>query len=77
LLIVVAGAEAAGVQESVDYIFENMSARMADQLREEAGDRDTPKAAEIEEAMGLVVDAIRTMEKNGDLMLLSDDGDDE
>lgn len=73
LLIVVAGAEAAGVQPSVDYIFENMSARMADQLREEAGDRDAPKPAEVEEAMGLVVEAIRKMEKAGELMLLSDE----
>ena len=73
LLIVVAGAEAAGVQPSVDYIFENMSARMADQMREEAGEMDAPKTAEVEEAMGLVVEAIRAMEKSGELMLLSEE----
>lgn len=73
LLIAFAGAEAAGVQPAVEYILENMSARMADQLREEANDREAPKPAETEEAMGLVVEAIRKMEKAGELMLLSDE----
>lgn len=73
LTTVIAGAEEAGVQPSVEYIFENMSARMADQLREEANDRETPKTSEIEEAMGVVVDAIRAMEKSGDLMLISEE----
>ena len=75
LLKVVAGAEEAGVQPAVDYIFENMSARMADQMREEAGELEKPKTAEIDEAMGAVVDAIRDMEKRGELMLVSGDDD--
>ena len=69
----IAGAEIAGVQESVDYIFENMSARMADQMREEAGERDKPKAEEVEEAMGLIIEAIRGLERAGELMLITED----
>ena len=75
LITAFAGAEEAGMQHTVDYIFENMSARMADQLREEAGERDKPKPAETEEAMASIVDSIRALEKAGELMLISEDDD--
>ena len=73
LIIAMAGAEAAGMQPSADYILENMSARMADQLREEVADRDKPKDAEMEEAMGSIVDSIRALEKSGELLLITED----
>lgn len=73
LVTAMAGAEGAGVKPAADYILENMSARMADQLREEVADRDTPKEADMEEAMSAIVDAIRALEKSGELLLLTDD----
>ncbi|MEP3844093.1 MAG: FliG C-terminal domain-containing protein [Paracoccaceae bacterium] len=73
LITALAGAADAGMQSSSDYIFENMSARMADQLREEAADREKPKPAETEEAMATIIDSIRALEKSGELMLISEE----
>lgn len=75
LITAFAGAEAAGMQTSADYVLENMSARMADQLREEVGEREKPKGAETDEAMARIVDVIRNLEKAGELMMISDDED--
>ena len=73
LVLALAGAEAAGYAASRDFILENMSARMADQLREEIAEAGKVKPAEAEEAMSEIVGAIREMEARGDLMLLSDE----
>ncbi|MEL6565796.1 MAG: FliG C-terminal domain-containing protein [Pseudomonadota bacterium] len=70
LVIAIAGAPGMDMQASADYILDNMSARMADQLREEVAEAGTPKPADIEEAMGNVVATIREMEARGDLMLV-------
>ncbi len=77
LVTALAGAEAAGMQESADFILENMSARMADQLREEVQERDKVKPSDMEEATGQIVEAIRDMEAAGDLLLIVEEGDDE
>lgn len=77
LITALAGAEAAGMQESADFILENMSGRMADQLREEVGEREKVKAAEYEEATAEIVTKIREMEAAGDLLLVVQDGDDD
>ena len=71
LVIAFAGAPAVGVEASVDFILENMSGRMADQLREEVAEADTPKTADVDAAMGNVIKAIRDMEAAGDLMLIT------
>jgi len=73
LLTALAGAEAAGMKEAADFILENMSGRMADQLREEMADRDKVKASEMEEATSTIVTNIRDMEASGDLLLIVDD----
>ena len=73
LVTALAGAPDAGMQASVDYILENMSARMADQLREEVSDLGSPKPAETEEAMASIVDSIRALEKAGELLLISEE----
>jgi flagellar motor switch protein FliG len=70
LVTALAGAEAAGMASARDFILENMSGRMADQLREEMGERGTVKPADTEEAMSEVVTAIRNMEAAGELMLI-------
>lgn len=52
-----------------DFMLGTISKRMADQIREDIADRDTPTAAELEEATGAIVAAIRQMEEDGDLVL--------
>ncbi|QFT59465.1 Flagellar motor switch protein FliG [Sulfitobacter sp. THAF37] len=77
LLTALAGAEAAGFAATRDFILENMSGRMADQLREEIAETGKLKPAEAEAAMSDVVGTIRQMEAAGDLLLLvEDDGED-
>lgn len=70
LVVALAGAGPAGMQNVIDFILENMSGRMADQLREEMGDAGTVKPAEAEEAMSAIVAVIREMEADGDLQLI-------
>ncbi|WP_299549450.1 FliG C-terminal domain-containing protein [uncultured Tateyamaria sp.] len=73
LVIAFAGAPAMGLDASVEFVLNNISARMADQVREEVQEADTPKPADVEEAMGNVVKAIRDMEASGDLMLITEE----
>jgi flagellar motor switch protein FliG len=73
LVIALAGADAAGMQVSADYILENMSGRMADQLREEIQEAPKPKTAEAEAAMGRVVGIIRQMEAAGGIVFIIED----
>ncbi len=75
LVVALAGAEAAGMKDSAEFILENMSGRMADQLREEIGDREKVKPAEFEEAAAAIVTKIREMEVAGDLLLVVQDED--
>ncbi len=70
LVIALAGAEASGFADARDYILENMSARMADQLREEMANAGTVKSKDAEDAMALVVATIREMEQAGNLLLI-------
>jgi len=76
LVIALAGAEEAGYALSRDFILENMSGRMADQLREEVEEAGTVKPADAEDAMSAMVAAIREMEQNGDLLLIDEDDTD-
>ncbi|MEO0937049.1 MAG: FliG C-terminal domain-containing protein [Pseudomonadota bacterium] len=73
LVLAIAGAEAAGMAAAVAFILENMSARMADQMREEAAEAGTPKAADVEAAMSSIVIAIRGLETRGELILVSEE----
>ncbi|WP_415920204.1 flagellar motor switch protein FliG [Tateyamaria sp. SN6-1] len=70
LVTALAGAPSLEMDAAAEYILANMSARMADQLREEVAEAGTPKAKDIEEAMGAVVATIRDMEARGELMLV-------
>ncbi|MGB3243401.1 MAG: FliG C-terminal domain-containing protein, partial [Sulfitobacter sp.] len=73
LVIALAGAEAAGYGATMAFILENMSARMADQLREEIEEKGKIKPTDIEAAMSLIVTTIREMETRGDLQLVVED----
>ena len=75
LITALAGAEAAGFQKSADFILENMSGRMADQLRESVDEREKVKASDMEEAAAMIVQSIREMEASGELLLIVDDED--
>lgn len=76
-VLVTALAGALGNNEvSANFILENMSKRLAAQLREDMQDAGAPKPKDAEEAMGTVVAAIRDMETAGELTLISDDEDD-
>ncbi len=77
LVTALAGADAAGMQTSAEFILDNMSARMADQLREEVQDRDKVSASDMEEASSIIVQVIREMEAAGDLLLIVEDSENE
>lgn len=70
LVVALAGAEAAGLKNVFDFILENMSSRMADQIREEVAEAGSVKPAEAEVAMSAIVAVIREMEASGDLQLI-------
>ena len=70
LLTALAGAPAMDMEASATFLLENMSGRLADQLREEMTEIDTPKEAETDAAMASVVATIREMEAAGDLMFI-------
>ncbi|WP_366523500.1 FliG C-terminal domain-containing protein [uncultured Sulfitobacter sp.] len=64
------GAEAAGFADARDFILDNMSGRMADQLREEIAETGKVKASDCDAAMTTIVAAIRGMEDSGTLVLV-------
>tara|TARA_R110002072_G_scaffold22400_29_gene78586 strand:+ start:492 stop:1562 length:1071 start_codon:yes stop_codon:yes gene_type:complete len=70
LVVALAGADAAGYTATMEYILENMSGRMADQLREEITEAGTVKPADAETAMSDIVAIIRQMEQSGDLLFV-------
>ena len=61
----------------VEFLLGNMSARMADNLREEVQERGTIKRADGERAMNAVVNAIRGLEAEGAITLVTEDEDEE
>ena len=75
LLTAMAGAEAAGFGDARDFIFDNMSSRMADQLREDILETGKVKSADADEAMLSVVVVIRAMEASGDLAMIVEEDD--
>lgn len=79
IMLVTALAASATAEEAAaaEYILGNMSARLADSLREEVTDRGKVKPKEAEEAMNAVVAAIRELEAAGELLLLAGDDDEE
>ncbi|CUH53814.1 flagellar motor switch protein FliG [Shimia marina] len=62
---------------STEFILNNMSARMADQLREGIGERGEVKTKEAESAMQEICTGVRELVELGEIELLTDDDDDE
>ncbi|KEJ90117.1 flagellar motor switch protein FliG [Sulfitobacter donghicola] len=77
LLTAMAGAEAAGFADARDFVLENMSGRMADQLREDMAEAGKIKPAVADEAMSSFVSVIRDMESRGDLVLIVEEEDED
>lgn len=63
--------------ESTEFILDNMSTRMADQLREGVEDRGKVGLKDAEAAMSEITKAVRTLETSGELTLNSLDDDDD
>ena len=55
---------------SVEFLLENMSKRMAEQLRDEAESRPSPRVEEGEAAQARIVASIRDLETAGELLLV-------
>ena len=70
LVTALAGAEAAGVATAREFILENMSARLADQLRDDMNDKGSVTMHEAETAMSTIIDRMRAMEEAGNLLLI-------
>jgi len=73
LISAMAGAETDDDRASVDYMLANISARMAENLREEIGERGKVKPAETDAAMTQIVGAIRDLTDDGTITLKEDD----
>lgn len=77
LVTALAGAEAAGMGAARDFVLENMSSRMADQLREEMEEAGKIKPSDAEAAMSAIVAKVREMEQAGTLLLVSEEDEEE
>ncbi|RYG91890.1 flagellar motor switch protein FliG [Loktanella sp. IMCC34160] len=62
---------------AVDFILSNMSQRMADQLREEMGERGKIKKSDGEGAQALLIGAIRAKADAGDITLIEAEEDED
>lgn len=67
LILVIAGAESDADKRSVEFILENISKRMAENMRDEAKEKGKPKSDEIEEAMIRMISTIRDLESKGEI----------
>lgn len=72
LVVALAGATGA-LEKSAEFILSNISQRMAQSLREEMENLGKVKEKDAEEAMGLVVTAIREMEAAGEIFLVAEE----
>lgn len=62
---------------ATEFLFENMSKRMAEQMREEAEARGTPRLHEGEATMAEVVTAIRELTDAGEILLIPQEEEEE
>lgn len=72
LLTAIAGAEGEDVA-TVDFIMENISQRLAESLRAEAGEKKGVTTADAEAAMMRIVNTVRELESSGEIFLVAKD----
>lgn len=75
LITAIAGTRNDEETASADFILANMSQRMADNLRDEAGELGTVGEKEADAAMNAIVTAIRALEAAGEVFLVAGDED--
>ena len=73
LIAALAAAGQAGDEDVSEFIFSNMSARLADQMKEEIAELGEVKPADGETAMSEIAARIRDMEAKGEIFLLQPD----
>ncbi len=71
LVTALAAAMQSGLEAQAEFILENMSKRMADQLREEMAELGSVKQKDGEAAMNAVIAAIREMEAAGEILFIA------
>lgn len=71
--LTVALANGGADAETAEFILANMSQRMADQLREEIGERGKVRASDGERAMKEVVVAVKSAAERGDLTFVEEE----
>lgn len=77
LVTALKAAQETGLEKVAEFIFDNISARLADQMKEEIEELDSIKTSDGEEAMSAIVTTIREMESAGELLLLQVEEDEE
>ncbi len=73
LVTALKAAAGAGDNSVAEFLYENMSARLADQMKEEIEEMEAVKGADGETAMSDIAARIRELETAGELILLQDD----
>lgn len=63
-------------EAATEFILANISQRMAQGIREEVAARGKVKEKDAEEAMNLIVSAVRTLEASGELVMIQPEDDD-
>jgi flagellar motor switch protein FliG len=61
------------LEEATEFILANISQRMAQGLREEMAARGKVKDKDAEEAMNLIIGAIRNLESTGELVMVQEE----
>ena len=64
-----------GLNDATEFLLANISQRLAQGLREEMAARGKVKDKDGEEAMATIIAAIRTLEANGEIMLIQPEED--
>lgn len=75
VLVTAFAAGQASDPETVAFVLDNMSKRMAESLRDEIAERGSVPEAEGEAAMAAVIAAIRDLADSGEILLLSEEDD--
>ncbi len=77
LSVAIAAALGAGgdLQTAADFILANISQRMADQIREEAGEKGKIKSSVGEDAMNAVTAAVRELADSGAITMIDPDAE--
>lgn len=76
LTIALGGAlnDGGALGESAEFVLNNMSKRMASQIRDEINGNPPPKPKDVETTQAFILDAIRNAVDSGEISLIEEDG---